>query len=121
MARFDISLDTVTINKRLEDLSPRIFEYMDASTDFGAQKGVEHMKRTAPWTDRTSAARNGLFTAPSSSRNHWEILFSHVVPYGIWLEVKNSGKYAVIMPSVKKIGDDLMAHIRDMLSELDRL
>jgi hypothetical protein len=78
------------------------------------------MKLQAPWHDNTTNARNGLFTATEhlgddySSEHH--ILFSHGVDYGIWLEVANNGKWQIIMPTLKSVGDDLMKGLDGILN-----
>jgi len=122
MARVSLELDTLPIHKRIEQFSPKAREYIGASVDFASQTGMRDMKRKAPWTDRTGNARNGLFTAPSTGvgGNDWTILFSHSVTYGIWLEIRNNGKYAIIMPTVLRTGNDLMRHLKQMFRELDK-
>lgn len=82
-----------------------------------AIKGEAFMKENAPWEDndghrkdRTPGeARASLFTVPDLEGDHKEIVFSHGVDYGIWLETNYSGRYEIIMPAVKAIGDALMA------------
>lgn len=89
-----------------------------------AVEGETYMKEHAPWRDDTGnrkdrspgAARAGLFTVPDIEGRTKEILFSHSVDYGIWLETKNSGKYEIIMPSVKHIGEQLMASTEGSLT-----
>jgi len=38
--------------------------------------------------------------------------------YGIWLEVANSGDYQVILPSVRKIGEDMMRQLDGLFGRL---
>lgn len=60
------------------------------------------MKTNAPWTDRTGNARNGLIARPQfSSPDKASIVMSHSVPYGIWLEVRWGGRYAIVGPAVE--------------------
>jgi hypothetical protein len=40
-------------------------------------------------------------------RKHTIIIF-HRVKYGIWLEVRQGGKNAILMPTVLKVGPQLM-------------
>lgn len=80
--------------------------------EYHAADGQARMKLNAPWTDRTSAARNGLFTVVEGGNGKYTIVFSHSVNYGIWLEVKFSGRDAVIMPTVLDVGQDLMQNLR---------
>ena len=46
-----------------------------------------HMKHKAPWKDRTTNARNGLFAnAVKVSKRTFAIILAHSVTYGIYLE-----------------------------------
>jgi hypothetical protein len=48
----------------------------------------EHMKHNAPWTDRTTNARNGLFAkAAKLGGDIWGIIVAHSVDYGVYLEL----------------------------------
>lgn len=62
----------------------------------------------APWTDRTSNARGGLRTVVTHSPTEHRITLMHRVPYGIFLELCNDGKYRIIMPTLDKQGRKLM-------------
>ena len=55
-------------------------------------------KDNAPWTDRTGAARAGLHVTVDKSGPLAQITLAHGdnVPYGVWLEIANGGKYAII-------------------------
>lgn len=78
---------------------------------------IESAARTnAPWTDRTSNARNGLFTHVSQSGEMvYSLDLAHRVPYGIWLEVRWSGRYAIIMPTLQEYGPRVMATFDGLL------
>jgi hypothetical protein len=61
------------------------------------------MKTNAPWRDRTSAARNSL-NARAEIRNtptatSVSLRLAHGVQYGVWLELKNAGRYAIVRPT----------------------
>lgn len=76
------------------------------------------MRTDAPWSDDTGAARGGLTAIPSHSRSQHEILLAYSVYYGIWLEVANSGKYQILIPMLRIIGEKVM---RDLEHMLDRM
>jgi hypothetical protein len=69
-----------------------------------APRAESYLKSTAPWTDRTGAARNGLTARPESGGKEYKIILAHGVDYGIWLEVAHSGAYAVIIPAIPVLG-----------------
>jgi len=76
---------------------------------------VGWLKQNAPWTDDTGAARTGLVAIPFSSGKSHEIFMAYSVYYGIWLEVANSGRYAVITPGMRVIGEKIMNDMEILL------
>lgn len=101
-----------TLPKLIDGKIHAIFEYQGT-------KSLTWMKTTAPWTDRTGNARNGLgsevFWVPL--QEHTLRLF-HRVAYGIWLEVRWAGKYAIIKPAIEKYGPDTMRLLNKLMSRL---
>lgn len=64
---------------------------------------TDYMKQNAPWQDRTGAARASLYSVVQhAARQSVTILLSHgsLIPYGIYLEILNGGRLAIIAPSV---------------------
>lgn len=74
-----------------------------------------HAKLNAPWTDRTTNARNGLIASSGKEGDSHYIVLAHQVPYGIWLEVRWGGKYSIIMPTVDVYGPKVMGTIQKIL------
>lgn len=80
-----------------------------------------HMKTKAPWTDRTTNARNGLAaTAVKFGKTSFGIVLTHAVEYGIYLETIKSGKYAIIMPSVQLYAPKVIRTLNKIMDRLDR-
>lgn len=59
-------------------------------------------KTNAPWTDRTSLARQGLRGDAELQGNELVIYIAHSVDYGIYLELSNAGKYAILKPTIER-------------------
>lgn len=84
---------------------------------------VEHMvdkvekyaQEHAPWEDDSGAARRGLTAKYHFSGGHHTISLYHTVDYGIWLEIKNSGEYAIIVPTLEVMGPRIMREIQSGL------
>ncbi len=57
-------------------------------------------KQGAPWTDRTTNARNGLRGEVAVGTNEVKIVLAHSVDYGVFLEIANDGKYAILKPTL---------------------
>lgn len=116
MAKARFEFNGKVLEKNLKELPPNIESRITAVIDRGAAKGEAHLKNDAPWTDRTGAARAGLHAiADAPGGGTWEILMAHTVDYGIWLEIKNSGKYEVIIPTMIKTGHEIMEDLRGIL------
>jgi hypothetical protein len=77
-----------------------------------------YMKINAPWTDRTGNARNGLAARAYRDRDEVGIVLFHQVDYGIYLEIRFDGKFAIIQPTIDAMGPKVM---RDFERLLDRI
>lgn len=119
MSQVVYKLDDVELRKNVAEFGPKITKYITLTTDFAKGKGVDQMKLKAPWTDRTTNARTGLNGSVEHLPTRHTITFAHGVDYGIWLEVANSGKYQIIMPTVLAIGQAVMSTLRDLFDNLD--
>lgn len=79
------------------------------------------MKEGAPWTDRTTNARNGLTAThvKAETNKHWILCF-HTVEYGIYLETSNDAKYAIIMPTIRSFAPRVMGTLTKIMNRLDQ-
>jgi hypothetical protein len=66
-----------------------------------APKVESYAKLNAPWTDQTTNARNGLLAVAAKNGDEHSITLAHRVPYGIFLEVRFAGKFAIILPTIE--------------------
>jgi hypothetical protein len=73
---------------------------MVAAANYAAPQIESWMKQNAPWTDQTGAARNGLRADVQTTTNSVAIVIYHSVPYGVFLEVRWGGKYAILRPAL---------------------
>ena len=94
--------------RHMEEMAGRINAIITTSVDYFATRVETEAKTNAPWTDRTGNARNGLKTQAFHKPEEHVIVLFHQVPYGIFLEVCNDGKYAIVEPTIKKNADELM-------------
>jgi hypothetical protein len=96
----------------------RINRAVTAAVEYQAGRSENYMRRNAKWMDRTSNARNGLHARTSHTDTEHIITLAHSVPYGIWLEVRWSGKYGIIPEAVRVGGDELMRLFTKLFSGL---
>ena len=78
---------------------------------------VNYMRLNAPWNDQTGNARQGLAAKSGRSGDTFWLVAFHQVPYGIFLEVRWGGKYAIIMPTLNLYGDKILASLNGILEK----
>jgi hypothetical protein len=76
-----------------------------------AKEVQDYAQSEAPWEDRTGDARDGLTAQAKFSFTKYTIVLFHTVDYGIWLEVRWNGRYAIIMPTIETKGHELMGRL----------
>ena len=114
-ARLTLEEDTLTPTIRS---LPRIIDKIIATTlNYFEPKMENYAKLNAEWTDRTGNARNGLAARSGADGKTRFIVLFHQVPYGIWLEVRFSGKYAIIMPTIDEFGPQVMDAFQKILDK----
>lgn len=81
-----------------------------------AEEVQGYAQQNAPWEDDTGDAREGLTAEAESSIGEAVIILYHTVDYGIWLEVRNSGEYAIIIPTIEQMGPAVMAQVETLFA-----
>lgn len=109
MSEFVITKDTLRPNLRefpdvLDNRIRQVFAYM-------APRVLAHAKQNAPWTDQTGNARQGLKTNTRHFKKVHVMQLAHSMHYGKWLEIRWSGKYATIMPTIHKMGPEVFSMV----------
>lgn len=107
MARRGV-FDFDSLSPGLQELLPRIDAAVDIAFDHAEPMTETYARTNAPWTDQTGNARNGLFAKHDSEPmvSH-SLTVYHTMPYGYWLEVRWSGRYAIIGPTLVHMGQEL--------------
>jgi len=106
-----------TLSGPLRTFPAKVERAIVAAVEYHATRAERYARTNAPWTDRTSNARNGLFvvTEHVPFKTH-KLTLAHTVEYGIWLEVKQAGKYAIILPTIEKTGPEVMQTLSKLFS-----
>lgn len=82
-------------------------------------------KENAPWTDRTANARQALrgytsenpaagYPTEQLARDVVAIYLSHGMDYGVFLELKNQGQYAVIIPTLETHYGEIQRRLKEL-------
>lgn len=83
-----------------------------------ADELVNYARDNAPWDDRTGDARAGLEAETSLENGEVNVDLYHTVEYGIWLEVRWGGRYAIIIPTIEALGPRLLEKMDRMIGEI---
>jgi len=112
--------DDRALYNKLRTFNARADRFITAATALHARQAVNYARTNAPWTDRTTNARNGLFARAERDAPVYRIIIGHSVPYGVWLEVRWSGRYAILRPTVDHEGPELMRTVSTMYQRMFR-
>lgn len=120
MARVFWDFDHLT--PHLRDFMPAVEAGVDLAFDAAVPMAESYMRQNASWTDRTGNARNGLRARHEKEPYvQHELILYHTMPYGIWLEVRWSGRYAIIAPTLETMGPDVMKMVTASVSRAIKL
>lgn len=72
-------------------------------------------RENAPWEDKTTHARDGLFGDARNVKDGLRVRISHSMEYGVYLELCNQGRYAILEPTVNKFADDFFREAEEVL------
>lgn len=81
-----------------------------------AEAMENYAKANAPWTDRTGDARERLHATVEETGPIGTIVLAHGVDYGLWLEIANGGRYAIIAPTIDVYGPIVMRSLQNMIN-----
>lgn len=93
-----------------------------ASKMYASTKATQiesYAKGNRPWTDRTGLAKANIrATVSQPQSNYIRITLSHGVDYGIWLELANEKRYAIVKPTIDKFGPEVYSGLKSLLSKV---
>jgi hypothetical protein len=89
----------------------------EIAQDFAGEL-LAYAVENAPWEDQTGDARAGLSSEAYADNNHIGVDLFHTVEYGIFLELRWGAKYAIILPTVEKMGSKLLNMMEGICSEI---
>ena len=110
---FNIDISNVDL-ERFGKLTKRaVMKYLDEQSDYLEN----YMKKNAPWHDRTGNARRGLKSeVEEKDDNTVSIKLSHTVWYGKFLELRDELNCAILEPTSRLKGPDVIRGMQGLLS-----
>ena len=88
------------LNKNFQQFGVRLKDIVHDVMDSKFNEMVNYAKDNAIWIDRTGNARQGISSVDFSEGNVVKFYLTIGVDKGIWLEVANDGKYAILQPTM---------------------
>lgn len=111
-----IRVDSSSLDAGLSNLmAPAVFK-MYAETQAKNLEG--YAKENRPWTDRTGDARKRLTGYVTDIPNGYRINLAHGVDYGIWLELAMEKRFAILEPTVRLKGPEVVKGMHQLFDRL---
>lgn len=136
MGSFKFSMGGV--DYKLGKFDDKVGRALVAVMGFYAPKSEAWSKQRAPWKDRTTNARNGLFSEDYNRGSRYGIIIAHSVDYGIFLELPHRTRGGgqdlsdegirpkmvkarpIIMPALKHWGPRVMKKMNRLIDRMGR-
>lgn len=109
-------IDDSDLRAGLQDFKKVAAVRIYAETQAKALEG--HAKQNRPWTDRTGDARKRLTGYVTDIPKGYRINLAHGVDYGIWLELAMEKKYAILEPTIRLKGPDVVSGMENLLERI---
>lgn len=104
------------VRSAMDVYADKVFNAIVQVGNYWAAVVETYAKQNAPWTDRSGNARQALhaFVVEVPAEQLVHLYLSHGVEYGLWLEIRWQGRYAIIWPTLRAH----LAQIAEMLREI---
>lgn len=103
------------MTKRFKGGKDSIIRAAEITVNRFAPQVENYMKTHAVWTDRTGNARNGLAARAYHEGDEIGIVLYQQVDYGLWLEIANAGRFAIIQPTIDAMAPQVMTSFNRLL------
>lgn len=117
--RKSIRVDIDDLMGGLERYGKRARKKVEAYLEESAREYRAYMRENKKWEDITSKARLSLNAKVENPKDgYYRIALSHGVYYGYYLEYRAAfgGKYAILVPTQKKMEPLLLESLRGLLN-----
>lgn len=116
MALVDWQTSPAQMAREVENYKKKLLAAVYALAVAWAERLEAYAKVTAPWTDRTGNARRLLNGRAVKLAMGAVLILGHGVPYGIYLERRWAGRYAVINPTLTANYAAIMASLEALVA-----
>lgn len=109
-----------TLSEGIANFEFKMYERMDEIAEEFSREMEAYARSNAPWDDRTGDARSGLTSEISDNSESGTLAVNlfHTVDYGVWLEIRWGGKYAILIPTIENMGPRLLEMMERMMDRI---
>lgn len=108
-------LDISDLLKKVGEHKVKVQEGLLVYGKTAGKKMEAEAKRNAPWTDRTTNARNSIKGDAEYKGAKVVISLSGNMDYSVYLEKANEGKFAILKPTVDKNSIEILKGLDKIL------
>lgn len=114
-----LKINTNELESNLDDMPERLAVAVMMIADTKSKEIEAYAKTNRKWRDRTNQAKANLRCVASRPQRYLvRITLSHGVDYGIWLELANEKRYAIIQPTLDVYGPKVMSSLDGLMNRL---
>lgn len=114
----DFSFDAKLLEQGLDALSGKSMAAVRMYVESAAVKLESYMKSHRAWTDRTGMAKARLTAKSQEVFGGFRIVLAHGVSYGLWLELANEKRYAIIQPTILSQSSEVMEGFKNLMDKM---
>lgn len=118
MPQFEWDMNIENLKQGIAAVDKRAQAAVEMYAKNQAKRLESHAKQDAPWTDRTGMARKSLNATTSKTSTGIRITLAHGVDYGMWLELANEKRFAIIKPTIELRGNEVLEGYANLLDKM---
>lgn len=80
-----------------------------------ASKAAKTSKVKHPWKNQSYAAEQGLYGEFRWQGTQGIIRHGHRVNYGVWLELANDGRYAILEKTLNELSPEFLSRVKQIM------
>lgn len=103
------------VNQALATYERRAKTAATAAGQLTAATVARQAKTDRSWKDRTNQARNGLTGTSETIGNRTTVALAHRVTYGVFLELANVGRFAVIKRTMDNNRQTFVNNVKSLI------
>lgn len=115
-----IRWDKAQLDSALINLPDKMKKVVLMFSETAAIELSAYMKINRPWTDRTGMAKATLNVKCYAEQEGVRMVLAHGVDYGIWLELAHQRRYAIVEPTLRVKGPDVLKNFTGLMEKLGR-